>query len=208
MHARSCHSLPHSLIISCSNHILLYPPSIPTMDSDYNHIHSGNFSLSDAGGTLGSQSQCLTNFSNAAGWMTNPATGMVDDSNIERRMYADYYGNNNDPRSSSLPPPSSSKAMKPSSTKEVMVELFAPAGILGLVIDAPASSSSPIVHAIKDTCPIKTQVYVGDKLVAVDDVDVRGMSAVEVSRLISRKSGQERRKLTMIRTPQGRNGLY
>lgn len=176
------------------------------MDSDYNHIHSGNFSLSDAGGTLGSQSQCLTNFSNAAGWMANPATGMVDDSNIERRMYADYYGNNNDPRSSSSPPLSASTA-KISSAKEAMVELFAPAGILGLVIDAPASSTSPIVHAIKDTCPIKTQVYVGDKLVAVDDVDVRGMSAVEVSRLISRKSGQERRKLTMIRAVQGRNGL-
>ena len=71
------------------------------MDSDYNHLHSGNFSLSDAGGTLGSQSQCLTNFSHAAGWMANPATGMVDDS-IERRMYMDYYGN--DPRSSSSSP--------------------------------------------------------------------------------------------------------
>ena len=174
------------------------------MDSDYNHLHSGNFSLSDAGGTLGSQSQCLTNFSHAAGWMANPATGMVDDS-IERRMYTDYYGN--DPRSSSSSP-SSSKAIQPSSTKEVMVELYAPAGILGLVIDAPATSTSPIVHAIKDTCPIKTQVYVGDKLVAVDDVDVRGMSAVEVSRLISRKSGQDRRKLTIIRTARGRNGMY
>lgn len=172
------------------------------MDSDYNQLHSGNFSLSDAGGTLGSQSQCLTNFSNAAGWIANPATGMVGDSNIERRMYTDYYANS-DHRSSS-----SKAAIKPSSNKEVMVELYAPAGILGLVIDAPASSTSPVVHAIKETCPIKTQVYVGDKLVAVDEVDVRGMSAVEVSRLISRKSGQEMRKLTIIRTARGRNGIY
>jgi len=174
------------------------------MDSDYNHVRSGNCSLSDAGGTLGSQSQCLTNFSHAAGWMTNPATGMLQDDPIERRTYTDYYGNgNNDPRSSSY-----TKPISPTSIKEVMVELYAPAGILGLVIDAPAHSPSPIIHAIKDTCPIKKQVYVGDKLVAVDDVDVRGMSATEVSYLIGLKSGQDRRKLTIIRTARDRNGMY
>lgn len=204
----------HSIICACNvfhtrssfqslNMLIISKKSIPTMDSDYNQLHSGNFSLSDAGGTLGSQSQCLTNFSSAAGWMANPATGMVlGDSNIERRMYTDYYANSDHQSSPS------NAIIKPSSTKEVMVELYAPAGILGLVIDAPASSTSPIVHAIKESCPIKTQVYVGDKLVAVDEVDVRGMSAVEVSRLISRKSGQERRKLTIIRTARGRNGMY
>lgn len=171
------------------------------MDSDYNHVNSGNFSLSDAGGTLGSQSQCLTNFSHAAaGWMTHPAanTGMVNES-VERRMYTDYYG---------IIDTRSSKPITPSSMKEEILELYAPAGILGLVIDAPSSSNSPLVHAVKDTCPIKDQVCVGDKLVAVDDVDVRKMSAIEVSRLISRKSGQTKRKLTIIRTARGGNGMY
>ena len=45
-------------------------------------------------------------------------------------------------------------------------------------------------------------------LVAVDDVDVRGMSATEVSYLIGLKSGQDRRKLTIIRTARDRNGMY
>ena len=56
-----------------------------------------------------------------------------------------------------------------------------------------------MVHAIKDTCPIRNEIHVGDILVAVDDIDVTTMTAVEVSRLISKKSNQERRKLTLIR---------
>ena len=41
----------------------------------------------------------------------------------------------------------------------------------------------------------------------VDDVDVREMSAVEVSKLISKKSDQGRRKLTIIRRTGG-GGMY
>ena len=65
---------------------------------------------------------------------------------------------------------------------------------------ADASSSTPIVHAIKDTCPIRAEVYVGDKLVAVDGIDVREMEATDVSKLIGSKSGQSERKLTIIRS--------
>jgi C-terminal processing protease CtpA/Prc len=43
---------------------------------------------------------------------------------------------------------------------------------------------------------------VGDALIAVDDVDVRNMNAVQVSKLISRKSGQEVRKLSLLRRQQ------
>ena len=56
------------------------------------------------------------------------------------------------------------------------------------------------MHAIKDTCPIRNEIHVGDILIAVDDIDVTAMTAVEVSRLISKKSNQERRKLTLIRS--------
>jgi len=80
------------------------------------------------------------------------------------------------------------------SQREEYIEIYAPEGKLGIVIDTPMSSSTPIVHAIKDTCPIKNEIYVGDKLVAVDDVDVREYQAVDVSVLIGNKSSQERRK--------------
>jgi len=94
------------------------------------------------------------------------------------------------------------------SQREEYIEIYAPKGKLGIVIDTPMSSSTPIVHAIKDTCPIKNEIYVGDKLVAVDDVDVRDYQAVDVSMLIGSKSSQERRKLTIIRTARGRDGMY
>lgn len=87
------------------------------------------------------------------------------------------------------------------------MEIYAPPGLLGVVIDTPGGGS-PVVHAIKDTCPIRKEIYVGDRLVAVDDVDVRGMTAIDVSKLISKKSGQAKRKLTIIRNARGREGMY
>lgn len=79
-----------------------------------------------------------------------------------------------------------------------MIDVFAPPGKLGVVIDTP-DDNAPVVHAVKDTSPIVDQVRVGDKLVAVDDEDVRAMTAIKVSKLISKKSTQETRKLTIIR---------
>jgi len=173
--------------------------SIPTMDSDYKQVNAGNFSLSDAGGTFNTHGQSLTNFSQ----MGSSAFGSTAPSNYERASFGDrasfgghdYY---NGP------------LMRQSerSHREEMLEIHAPAGKLGLVIDAPADSNTPIVHAIKDTCPIGDEIYVGDKLVAVDDVDVREMSAVDVSRLLSGKSGQKSRRLTIVRTARGRDGMY
>lgn len=142
-------------------------------------------SNSVADGTIGSQDQSLTGYSQANtsvfGTVNNASTTGGD------HRY-----------SSHLPPPQ----------HEEMLEIYAPAGKLGLVIDTSEEASTPFVHAIKDTCPIRNDIYVGDKLIAVDDVDVRDMSSMEVSRLISRKSGQEKRKLTIIRTAMGRDGMY
>ena len=171
------------------------------MDSDYNHVPTGGCSLSDAGGTMGSQNQSLSNFSNAASAFGSMApsvakfgTGSLAGDSVERRDM-NYYG-----KQYSLP------------QREEMLEIYAPSGKLGLVIDTPndttSSTTTPIVHAIKDSCPIRHEIYVGDKLVAVDDMDVRDMTAVEVSKLISKKSGQEKRKLTVIRTARGRDGMY
>ncbi|KAL3787240.1 hypothetical protein ACHAW5_006013 [Stephanodiscus triporus] len=181
--------------------------SIPTIDSDYNNIHSGNFSLSDAGGTVfsGSQQQSLSNFTHTA-WPMSPmspfgASSSLAGDSVERRQYTDYYGKVNNGR------PSSHLIQSPQSRREEMLEICAPPGVLGVVIDTPRGGS-PVVHAIKDTCPIRREICVGDKLVAVDDVDVRNMSAVDVSKLISKKSGQAKRKLTVIRSARGGDVMY
>jgi len=83
--------------------------------------------------------------------------------------------------------------------REEVIHIFAPPGKLGVVIDTP-DDGAPVVHAVKDSSVIADKITVGDKLVAVDDEDVRSMTAIKVSKLISRKSANPSRKLTVIRT--------
>ena len=89
--------------------------------------------------------------------------------------------------------------------QEEILEVFAPAGKLGVVIDTP-NNGVPMVHNIKESCPIKDQLQVGDRLIAVDDEDVRNMTAVMVSKLISLKSSNETRKFTVGRAVLVGNG--
>jgi len=81
---------------------------------------------------------------------------------------------------------------------EKYFDIYAPGGKLGVVIDTP-NNGAPVVHNIKDTCPIADQLMVGDKLIAVDDEDVRSMTALKVSKLISQKSNNPTRKFTIAR---------
>jgi C-terminal processing protease CtpA/Prc len=82
--------------------------------------------------------------------------------------------------------------------REEVIEINAPAGKLGVVIDTP-DEGAPVVHAVKDSSVIADLIQVGDKLVAVDDEDVTAMTAIKVSKLISKKSANPSRKLTVIR---------
>lgn len=86
--------------------------------------------------------------------------------------------------------------------KEELIDIFAPPGKLGVVIDTP-DDGAPVVHAVKDSSVIADKIHVGDKLVAVDDEDVRSMTAIKVSKLISRKSANPTRKLSIVRTTVG-----
>jgi len=83
--------------------------------------------------------------------------------------------------------------------KEQIIDIFAPPGKLGVVIDTP-DEGAPVVHAIKDSSVIADKLKVGDKLIAVDGEDVRAMTAIKVSKVISRKSGNAARKLTIVRS--------
>ncbi|KAL7572759.1 hypothetical protein ACA910_009023 [Epithemia clementina (nom. ined.)] len=77
-------------------------------------------------------------------------------------------------------------------------EVDAPAGKLGVVIDTP-DNGPPVVHAVKDSSVLLDQLQVGDKLLKVDGDDVTTMTAVKVSRLISQRSHNEVRRLTLRR---------
>ncbi len=57
----------------------------------------------------------------------------------------------------------------------------------------------PVVYAIKDSSILGDKVCVDDRLIAIDDIDVRNMTAIEVSKLISSRNAQPERKLTLLR---------
>lgn len=84
-------------------------------------------------------------------------------------------------------------------TKEDIFDVIAPPGKLGVVIDTP-NSGAPVVYNIKENCPIADQLMEGDKVIYVDDEDVRNLTAVQVSRLISEKSANPERKFTIMRS--------
>jgi len=227
-------------LICCFSSQFRFPSfRIPTVDPDYNH-QSSNYSLSDAGGTIGSQSRSLANFTNAssafgsAAITTIPLEDVNGEMTINPRGYSrpshshhyDPYSNNptttnngsnnNNPQSHAHNNPNNPYNFNPNlnnnnnnppsnsnNIREELLEIYAPSGKLGVVVDTPSSSPMPVVHAIKDTCPIRNEIRVGDKLVAVDDEDVREMTAMQVSRLIGKKSGNEVRKLTIIRSYRG-----
>ena len=144
--------------------------SVATVDYDYSRAYGGDASLSAAGGTLGSQTRQTAGMGDPM-VMTSGNTIFSDDQTFDQ-AYQDV--------------------------KEELLDVYAPAGKLGVVIDTP-DDGAPCVHAVKDTSPIADKVQVGDKLVAVDDEDVRAMTAIKVSKLISRKSNNASRKLTIIR---------
>jgi hypothetical protein len=161
--------------------------TVQTMDYDYTAAYGGagaDFSVSNAEGTLGSRTRQTgadsVSFLGASGTSTMGG-GLVPGSGgntvfSEDPTFDQVYDD----------------------VREILIDVYAPAGKLGVVIDTP-NDGAPVIHAVKETSPIVDKVFVGDKLVAVDDEDVRAMTAMKVSKLISRKGNQASRKLTIIR---------
>jgi len=143
--------------------------SVGTVDYDYNKAFPGDSSVSSAGGTLGELTRGTVG-------TPGPSPSLFSTEESFDNIYSGVTTN----------------------VKETLIEVLAPPGKLGVVIDTP-DDGAPVVHAIKDTSVIRDKLKVGDQLVAVDGEDVRQMTAIKVSKLISRKGTQASRKLTLIR---------
>lgn len=76
------------------------------------------------------------------------------------------------------------------------VELWAPAGKLGVAIDVV--EGRPIVWRIKPGSPLEGFLDKGDMIVAIDEIDTSRMSAADVTSLMVRRMRQ-RRKIAYIR---------
>jgi hypothetical protein len=73
--------------------------------------------------------------------------------------------------------------------REVLLDIYAPAGKLGVIIDTPGDGAS-MIHFIKEGSPMASKVRVGSLLVVVDDDNLRAMTAVKMSKLISTKANK------------------
>lgn len=79
------------------------------------------------------------------------------------------------------------------------LRVIAPPGKLGVVVDTPPGGGSAFVCEIKVSSPLKEEVRLGDQIAEVDGEDVRGMPALQVSRLLASKRKQAERKITVLR---------
>ena len=82
--------------------------------------------------------------------------------------------------------------------------VYAPSGKLGIVLDNNTfedakQQGGPVICIIKENSPLVDRMDAGDRLVGVDEVDVRAMTPTQISRLISQRSRNPVRKLTLVR---------
>jgi C-terminal processing protease CtpA/Prc len=83
------------------------------------------------------------------------------------------------------------------------IYIYAPAGKLGFLVDKPDDGPAT-VYSVQDDSVLLGQVLVDDRMIAVDDIDVRHMTTNQLSYLISTTSKNAIRKLTLGRKRQER----
>jgi len=76
--------------------------------------------------------------------------------------------------------------------------VVAPPGKLGITFNVH-TGNMPIVLTIEETSMLHGDVHVGDLVMSVDEIDCGGLSAVQVSRLISSRGGNPVRTLVLLR---------
>jgi len=81
---------------------------------------------------------------------------------------------------------------------EVIIDIKIPPGRVGCIIDS-SPKNGPYICEIDDTSPLRDELRVGDRIVAVDDVDVRRFNAINVSKLLGKRCHNDERILTIMR---------
>jgi hypothetical protein len=80
------------------------------------------------------------------------------------------------------------------------IKVVAPSGKLGLVVSSsPDKDTMPMIVQLKNKSVLAGKAKVGDLLLLVDEVDCRGMTALEVSNLIASRSQQPERVFVLSR---------
>lgn len=81
---------------------------------------------------------------------------------------------------------------------EKLIEVIAPAGLLGVVIDS-SRLGPPVIHAIKSSSVLTGKLMVGDRIVYFDNIDTTELSSMQLTKLIGCKSEYDSRHFGVIR---------
>lgn len=85
-----------------------------------------------------------------------------------------------------------------SSGSQVYFTVVIPPGKVGCIIDT-SPEGGPYISQLHKFSPLRDDIQVGDRILAVDDEDVRGMNASDVSKLLGSRSENEERRITVSR---------
>ena len=77
-----------------------------------------------------------------------------------------------------------------SNTKIVTGKILASAGKLGIVVDT--SVEGPVVHNVNEDSQISGEIFPGDIIIAINDVDTRAMSSSAITAVMIKTAKQER----------------
>lgn len=80
------------------------------------------------------------------------------------------------------------------------IEIIAPSGKLGIVIDTPGPNMPPIIHAVKDSSVLFSQLQVGDRIVKFNGEDTSNLTAVMLTKRISSTFDMPARKFMILRS--------
>lgn len=72
---------------------------------------------------------------------------------------------------------------------------FAPPGKLGVFIDT--TKTGPVIHQVKEVSPMFDVLFTGDQIIAIDDVNVRSMTAAAVTKIMTKRA-EFNRKITVL----------
>ena len=69
-------------------------------------------------------------------------------------------------------------------------KLIAPPGKLGIVIDTTKQGAR--VHLVREDSPLRNSIFPGDRIIGIDDIDTRGMTASGITKIMGKKMDRER----------------
>ena len=71
--------------------------------------------------------------------------------------------------------------------------------VTGLVVDKPLNGGPVYIRSLHPLSPLREQVQLQDKIIAIDDEDVQELSSIEVGKLLCRNKERAKRKITIVR---------